>query len=541
MNSIFIGLFKKRKFVNYFISAGILLLASVFLLLATAAKPNNVAQRPNIIYILVDDMGYSDIGCYGSEINTPNIDQLANNGIKLRSFYNNARCCPTRASLLTGQYPHTVGMGDMVTLAKAPINPGSYQGFLDNRYPTIAEQLKKAGYNTYMTGKWHVGERSQHWPLTRGFEHYFGLISGASSYYEIIPAEKGKRFIVLDDKEYTPPADGFYMTDAFTDHAIQYLDDQKNLHANNPFFLYLAYTAPHFPLHAYESDIAKYEQLYTQGWDVTRKNRYQKMIQLGLVDKRYQLTQKPADIPAWETVTNKKQWVRKMAVYAAMIDRMDQNIGRLINKLKANHQFENTLIVFISDNGGCAENMESRKLNDSTKQIGERGTYVTYDFPWANVSNTPFKKYKKSLHEGGMITPCIIQWPAKIKAQKKFQEGIGHLIDLLPTGLELAGIPANNLPGESLSYLWNGKKIAPKTYCWEHEGNKAIRKGNWKLVKDLEDPGWELYNLAIDPTEVNNLAGNFLVRVQEMEKEYDSWALKVGVRIITNSTTNKSE
>ena len=541
MNSIFIGLFKRRKLISYFISAGILLLASVLLLLATAAKPTNVKQRPNIIYILVDDMGYSDIGCYGSEINTPNIDQLANNGIKLRSFYNNARCCPTRASLLTGQYPHTVGMGDMVTLAKSPITPGSYQGFLDNRYPTIAEQLKKAGYNTYMTGKWHVGERSQHWPLTRGFEHYFGLISGASSYYEIIPAEKGKRFIVLDDKEYTPPAEGFYMTDAFTDHAIQYLDDQKNLHANNPFFLYLAYTAPHFPLHAYESDIAKYEQLYTQGWDVTRKKRYQKMIQLGLVDKRYQLTEKPADIPAWETVTNKKQWVRKMAVYAAMIDRMDQNIGRLINKLKANHQFENTLIVFISDNGGCAENMESRKLNDSTKQIGERGTYVTYDFPWANVSNTPFKKYKKSLHEGGMITPCIIQWPAKIKAQKKFQEGIGHLIDLLPTGLELAGIPANNLPGESLSYLWNGKKIAPKTYCWEHEGNKAIRKGNWKLVKDLEDPGWELYNLALDPTEVNNLASNFPIRVEGMEKEYDSWALKVGVRKKNNSTNNKSE
>ena len=541
MNSIFIGLFKRRKLISYFISAGILLLASVLLLLATAAKPTNVKQRPNIIYILVDDMGYSDIGCYGSEINTPNIDQLANNGIKLRSFYNNARCCPTRASLLTGQYPHTVGMGDMVTLAKAPINPGSYQGFLDNRYPTIAEQLKKAGYNTYMTGKWHVGERSQHWPLTRGFEHYFGLISGASSYYEIIPAEKGKRFIVLDDKEYTPPAEGFYMTDAFTDHAIQYLDDQKNLHANNPFFLYLAYTAPHFPLHAYESDIAKYEQLYTQGWDVTRKKRYQKMIQLGLVDKRYQLTEKPADIPAWETVTNKKQWVRKMAVYAAMIDRMDQNIGRLINKLKANHQFENTLIVFISDNGGCAENMESRKLNDSTKQIGERGTYVTYDFPWANVSNTPFKKYKKFMHEGGMITPCIIQWPAKIKAQKKFQEGIGHLIDLLPTGLELAGIPANNLPGESLSYLWNGKKIAPKTYCWEHEGNKAIRKGNWKLVKDLEDPGWELYNLALDPTEVNNLASNFPIRVEGMEKEYDSWALKVGVRKKINSTNNKSE
>ena len=516
------------------------LIAGFFFFTLTSSTTEKIEQRPNILYILADDMGYSDIGCYGSEIKTPNIDQLATNGIKLRSFYNNARCCPTRATLLTGQYPHAVGMGDMVTLEKAPIQPGAYQGFLDKQYPTIAEELKASGYNTFMTGKWHVGERKEHWPLQRGFEHYFGLISGASSYYEIIPAEKGKRHIVLDDKDFDVPNEGFYMTDAFTDHAIGYLNDQKANRSTKPFFLYVAYTAPHFPLHAYESDIAKYEKLYEQGWDITRSKRYQKMVQLGLIDKRYALTDRPADITDWKDVADKKQWVRKMAVYAAMVDRMDQNIGRLIAALKANKQYDNTLIVFMSDNGGCAENMESRKFNDPAKQIGEKGSYVTYDYPWANVSNTPFKKYKKFLHEGGMITPCIIQWPAKIKPKAGFNEGIGHVMDLLPTSLELAGVPAKSLPGESLSYLWNGKKPSTKTYFWEHEGNKAMRKGNWKLVKDFEDPSWELYDLSTDICETKNLASTQVKVLNEMLAEYTLWSNKVGVKEFTKSQ-NKSE
>jgi len=497
------------------------------------------AKRPNIIFIMADDMGYSDIGCYGGEVNTPNIDQLASKGIKLRSFYNNARCCPTRASLLTGQYPHTAGMGAMVSSPGAKIAPGSYQGFLDERYPTIAEELKKVGYNTYMTGKWHVGERPEHWPLKRGFDHYFGLISGASSYYEIIPQEKGKRRVVQDSTDYPIPADGFYMTDAFTDHAIQYLDSQRSTQVTKPFFLYLAYTAPHFPLHAPEKDIAKYEQLYAKGWDSIRVQRYRKMRKLGLLDARYQLPERPADIPAWTDATDKQDWARKMAVYAAMIDRMDQNIGRLISVLKKNEQYENTLIVFLSDNGGSNENMSSRNFNDPSRKIGERGSYTTYDVPWANVSNTPFRKYKRFLHEGGMITPCIIQWPKGIQAVKGYSDQIGHVMDLLPTSLELAGAKTGDLPGRSLSYIWNQQSLQERTYCWEHEGNQAIRMGRWKLVKDQEDPAWELYDLQQDPGETHDLAAAEPQRVQTMLAAYTNWAKTTGVREF--KSTNKTE
>ena len=529
-----------KKHLLYGISFLLVMIsAAASFMLLTAGKPYKVAQRPNIIFIMADDMGYSDIGCYGGEVNTPNLDQLAANGIKLKSFYNNARCCPTRASLLTGQYPHTVGMGLMVTNQGAKINPGSYQGFLNDQYPTIAEELKKAGYSTYMTGKWHVGEREQHWPLTRGFEHYFGLISGANSYYEIIPQEIGKRHVVEDSKEFEIPKEGFYMTDAFTDHAIQYMNAQKANQPNKPFFLYMAYTAPHFPMHALEEDVVKYMKLYEQGWDVTREKRYAKMTKLGLIDSRYKLTERTAGIPAWDNATDKKTWVRKMAVYAAMIDRMDQNIGKMISALKKNGQYENTMIIFLSDNGGCAESVSNRNFNDTTKLIGQRGSYVTYDEPWANVSNTPFKKYKHFMHEGGMITPCIIQWPAGIKPKPGYSNEIGHVIDLLPTGLELAGVTPKDLPGESLSYVWNGKKPSAKTYCWEHEGNQAIRKGNWKLVKDLEDPAWELYDLSKDPCETKDLAKKNSQLVIDMMNEYAAWSKKVGVQ--APKKANKAE
>ncbi len=489
-----------------------------------------VDTRPNIIYIMADDLGYSDLGCYGGEVSTPNLDQLAANGIKLRKFYNNSRCCPTRASLLTGQYPHTVGMGGMVGLTQAPVVKGSYQGFLNDSFPTVAEELKKVGYNTYMSGKWHVGERPEHWPLKRGFDRYYGLISGASSFFEITPAERDKRRFVLDDKDYEIPKEGHYMTDAFTDHAMGYLDQQKKDYNGKPFFLYLAYTAPHFPLHALEQDIVKYEELYLQGWDVTREKRFQKMKQLGLVDDRYQLTQRPVIVPAWENATEKKVWARKMAVYAAMIDRMDQNIGRLINKLKSNGQYDNTMIVFISDNGACAETVNTKLLSDPEKKIGERGSYHIYGEGWANASNTPFKKYKHYMHEGGIVTPCIIQWPAKIKPAKGYSEGTGHVIDLMPTALELAGAKSPGLAGTSFSYLWTKKKAPERTYCWEHEGNQAIRKGKWKLVKEFQETYWSLYDLASDPTEMNDLSGVEATRAKAMLEEYNNWSAKVGVR-----------
>jgi arylsulfatase len=532
---------RKERFLALFSAIVLILVALAFLStqkMQPASKPKQ-DDRPNIIYIMADDMGYSDLGCYGSEVATPNLDLLAEQGVKFRTFYNNARCCPTRATLLTGQYPHVAGMGDMVSMPQSAIIPGSYQGFIDPSYPTVAESLKKAGYDTYMTGKWHVGERKEHWPLKRGFDHYFGLISGASSFYEIIPQEKGKRHMVKDNDHFDIPENGFYMTDAFTDHAIVYLNEQKKNDPLNPFFLYVAYTAPHFPIHALEPDVKKYESLYTQGWDVTREKRYAKMKKLGLVDKRYQLTARPPDIPAWEAATDKNTWVRKMAVYAAMIDRMDQNIGKLIHTLKANDQYRNTIIVFLSDNGASPENVSGRNFNDPNIRIGEKGSYVTYDVPWANVSNTPFRKYKKYVHEGGIITPCIVHWPARLKPRKGFIDEAGHVMDLMPTALELAGVPAKGLPGSSLSYLWASGKPTERTIFWEHEGNKAMRKGHWKLVKDLEDASWALYDLAADPCEVNNLATVKPQMLQDMFTAQQRWEKEVGVKPVRRGSSNE--
>lgn len=487
-------------------------------------------ERPNIIYIMVDDMGYSDIGCYGGEVVTPNLDQLAAGGVKLRSFYNNARCCPTRASLLTGRYPHEAGMGHMVSTVGKQYVEGSYQGFLHSNIPTIAERLKDLGYRTYMSGKWHVGERPEHWPRKRGFERYFGLINGASSFYEIVPQEKGKRQFVLDDEEYQTP-DDFYATDAFTDYALQFIDEHQKESEKSPFFLYLAYTAPHFPLQAPEENVAKYLDVYRDGWDRVREKRYQRMKELGVIDDRFEFFKRPDNIPAWEEVEDKDDWVRKMAVYAGMIDRVDQNVGRLIEKLKASGLFENTLIVFISDNGACAENVAGRNLNDPSVPIGARGSYVSYDPPWANVSNTPYRKYKRYLHEGGIISPCILSWPARIKPRDGYHPAAAYVVDLVPTALELAGSPGDStLAGTSMTHIWTGNPAPERTYCWEHEGNRAIRKGSWKLVKDKQDEDWELYNLEDDPGERFDLAGKEPERVDAMKKEYEEWVARVGAR-----------
>lgn len=473
---------------------------------------NQSPARPNIVVILADDMGYSDIGCYGGEINTPALDKLAENGLRFTSFYNAGRCCPTRASLLTGQYPHDAGMGHMVSYADEPIVPGPYQGFLHTDQPTLAEVLRAAGYGTYMAGKWHVGERQQHWPRKRGFDRYFGLISGASSYYEIVE-EKRKRVMVRDDEPWQPPADGFYMTDALTDSALAFINQHDADRPTNekPFFLYLAYTAPHWPLHAPEAVVAKYETLYLQGWDAIRESRFERMKSMGLINNRYTLNDRPETIPAWDTVTNKRQWARKMAVYAAMVEIMDDNIGRVVRQLEERNMLDNTLIVFLSDNGACAETVGRRGLNDTTKRIGERGSYTAYGPEWANVSNTPFRKYKKFMHEGGIITPSIWHWPQGPVNRGGTSDGIGHVMDLMPTFLELSGaspssVPA--LPGMSLvpQLKDRGAGSASRTLAWEHEGNRAVRSGDWKLVKDQEDDSWALYNLKTDPTELRDLS-----------------------------------
>jgi arylsulfatase A-like enzyme len=310
----------------------------------SAAVVAQNGRRPNIIVIMADDMGFSDIGCYGSEIATPNLDRLARGGMRVAQFYNTARCCPTRAALMTGLYSHQAGIGHMIQETPHP----SYRGFLNDRCVTIAEVMRAAGYRTAMAGKWHVGENRPHWPTDRGFERYFGLISGASNYFRL----EGPRKMALDDKPYTPPSDGkFYMTDAFTDHALEFID---GFSSQDPYFLYLAYTAPHWPLHALPEDIAKYRGKYKKGWDELRKTRHAKQIELGIVDRKWKVTERDAKVPTWENEKDQDDMDLRMAVYAAQIDRVDQNIGRLLKKLEEKKQLDNTLILFLADNGGCA-------------------------------------------------------------------------------------------------------------------------------------------------------------------------------------------
>lgn len=487
-------------------------------------------RPPNIIVIVADDMGYSDLSSYGGEIPTPNIDSIGSRGLKLRTFYNNARCCPTRASLMTGRYPHQVGMGNMVTLPTAPMRPGPYQGYLSDSFPTIAEALRVRGYATYLSGKWHLGERPQHWPLKRGFDRYFGLISGASGYYGIVAGERDKRQFVEDDRPWQIPDSGFYMTDAFTDRAIDHLESHQRRQADKPFFLYLAYTAPHAPLHALPEDIRRHEARYLQGWDIIRMQRYQRMQALGVIDRRYELSPRPASIPAWQDARDRDDWSRKMSVYAAQIDRMDQNIGRVMQALRRLRQMEETLVIFFSDNGGCAERVNSALLNDPGQPIGAPGSYLIYGEPWANVSNTPFRRYKENMHEGGILSPCLIQWPAAIRPKKGFVSGFAHVMDIFPTALELAGDRRYDGPGRSMMSLWQGRREEERTVCWEHIGNRAVRQGRWKLVRDVEDSSWALYDMRSDPAESKDLAARHPQRVRQLLEIYENWARTHRVR-----------
>ena len=485
----------------------------------------NTVRRPNIVLIMADDMGFSDIGCYGSEIRTPNLDGLAARGIRFTQFYNTARCCPTRSSLLTGLYAHQAGVGHMVSDRGFP----AYQGYLNDRSVTIAEALRPAGYTTLMAGKWHVGEDRPHWPVDRGFDRYFGLISGGSNYFRLDPG----RQMALDNQPYTPPAEGFYMTDAFTDHALQFLDQAAA--KAQPFFLYLAYTAPHWPLHALPEDIARYRGRYRMGWDALRVARHRRMIELGLVDRRWPLTPRDPRAPAWDQVTDQEMRDLRMAVYAAQIDRMDQNIGRVLGRLRAIGAEENTLVLFLADNGGCAEEV-NRGVPGALP--GSKDSFMSYGLPWANASNTPFRLYKHWVHEGGISTPLIARWPAAIRQTNTITHQPGHLIDLMATCLDVAGAAypktygghsITPLEGRSLLPILKGRTRRPhEALYWEHEGNRAVRQGQWKLVSRHPE-GWELYDLEADRTELNNLAARYPDKVRELTALYATWAARCGV------------
>jgi len=489
----------------------------LFLNCASAADP----ARPNIVLIMADDMGYSDIGCYGSEIATPNLDKLAAGGLRFTQFYNTGRCCPTRAALLTGLYSHQAGVGHMVEDHGFP----AYQGYLNDRCATIAEDLRAGGYTTLMVGKWHVGEKRPHWPVDRGFDHYYGLVNGGSNYFRIDP----ERTLAQDDKKIQAEGENFYLTNAFTDHALEFMEAQRG--KPKPFFLYVAFTSPHWPLHALPEDIARYRGKYSAGWEALRESRYKKMIELGIIDKSWPLS--PRD-RSWEDAKNKDEWDLRMAVYAAQIDRMDQNIGRLMAKLKEMNIDDNTLVLFLSDNGGCAEDINRGKPG---AEIGTADSFTSYKQPWANASNTPFRMFKHWEHEGGISTPLIAYWPAKIK-KSALTPAIGHVIDLLPTCLDAAGAePLKTLNGKDLQPV-EGKSLLPifsgaaaevhDVVYWEHEGNRAVRQSKWKLVAKNASP-WELYDMLADRSEMNNLAAKNADKVKELTALYDAWAKRVGV------------
>jgi arylsulfatase A-like enzyme len=495
--------------------------------------------KPNIVFIMADDMGYSDIGCYGSEISTPNIDRLAKKGVKLNQFYNTARCCPTRASLLTGLYPHNTGLGYMTGFNQ---NSPGYKGEIGTNCVTIPEVLETAGYKNYMAGKWHVSINTKNngpknnWPLQRGFNRYFGTIPGSGSFFVPKGLASGNTIIKA-------PAN-FYYTDAISDTASKYINEHVAKAKNNPFFLYVAYTAPHWPLHAKESDIKKYMKMYEKGWDELRVARYNKMIKLGILSPTTKLSKRTDTVPAWKDVPNAERalWVKRMAIYAAQIDCMDQGIGRILDALDKNGLTENTLVVFVSDNGGCAETISN--TDQSIEKLGTVDSFESYRTNWANLSNTPFKLYKCRVHEGGISAPFIASWPGKLAPNGTLLKTPAHIIDLMPTFVQLAGASypktykgntIHPMQGVNIMPLLAGKTIAKRTLYWEHEANRAILlPDGWKLVSKSTNRApyagvWELYNLNNDRSETVNLASKYPSKVKAMAADWTAWANKNNV------------
>jgi len=493
----------------------ILTIAAIFSLLL--APPNSVFaqpdKRPNIVLIMADDMGFSDLGCYGGEIETPNLDSLASSGVRFRNFYNNAKCELTRASLLTGHWWHHVG-------ASATVHYSA---------PTFGERMREQGYRTLMVGKWHAGQT----PHARGFDRHYGLVDGCCNFWnpgharegEAEPAKKKVRRWAIDDQEflpYQPTTKDFYTTDAFTDYAVDYLKQYRD--EQKPFLLYVAYTAPHYPLHASEEDVAKYRGKYREiGWDELRRGRFARQQKLGVLPAAAELSPRDKGLPAWDNIPeiDRDLWDLRMATYAAMIDRMDRNIGRILKTLKAHDDLENTIIFFLSDNGACEESSDRSTVAGS--KPWEVTSYMTQGRTWANASNTPYRKYKTTNFEGGTRTPLIASWPG-VTQPGTITDHVGHLIDFVPTMLELtdAEVPVD-LPGTPLQNALAGK---PSTrswpLCWKFNQAKAIRNEQWKLVQ-LGKKNWELYDLNADPTECHDLADQHPEKVKQLSQQWQQW------------------
>ena len=511
------------------------LILPLALAVLSGASGQEPAARPNLVVIMADDMGFSDIGCFGGEISTPHLDRLAANGVRLTQFYNTGRCCPTRAALLTGRYAQQAGVGWMTSEGRQrgqDLGYPGYSGELNRSSLTFAEVLAGAGYRTLMAGKWHVGTFAGMWPMDRGFERYFGIIRGGSNHFKPLP----DKLLMEGRRPITPPED-FYTSDSFSDRAISYVRE-SNQRSDDPFVLYLAFTAPHWPMHAPPEDIERYRGRYDTGWEPVRKGRFERMQELGILPPGNKLS--PLDVKPWdETDPERREALAlRMAIYAAMVDRIDQNVGRLVATLEELDLLDNTLILFFADNGGCAE---GGLMGGSPDEMvgGREGYFLTYGKGWANASNTPFRMYKHWVHEGGISSPFIAHWPAGIEAKGAIHHEPCHLIDIAPTLYELAGAhyPSNHggheiggLEGVSLLPALRGEALVrPAPIFFEHEGNRAVRTGQWKLVSRHGKP-WELYNLSKDRSETSDLAAKLPERVASLSNSYESWAERCGVR-----------
>ena len=535
-------------------------------------QAQKIDKKPNIIIILTDDMGFSDIGCYGSEINTPNIDKLGLNGIRFTQFYNTARSSCSRASLLTGLYPHEANMG---FLSNYNYTEPGYGDDLSKNSVTLAQVLKSAGYSTYMSGKWHISKNIDNvngdisnWPLQRGFDRFFGILNGSDNYYD--PGT------LMSNNTFIAPSKNFYMTYAISDTAVSYIRSQSK---EKPFFIYVAYTAAHWPLQAPENEIDKYKGKYKIGWDSVRENRFEKQKELGVIPKNTVLSTRSPEIPAWKDETMKPFQERRMETYAAMVDIMDKGVGKIMAALKEKGELENTVIFYMHDNGGCAElegsDIPTVPLTEEQKVLkpfpadfiqmskkpeytrdgkfvrsgrgvmaGPADAWMAYGPEWANVSNTPYRLYKQYVHQGGISSPLIINWPEGIKNKGTITRQVSHLIDIVPTVLELSGAkyPASMngneiqpLEGISLTPTFINKTVDRKLVFWEHQANRALRMGNWKLVAKTKTPKkftendentWELYNLEQDPSETHNLASTYPEKVKEMSEIWKKEALR---------------
>lgn len=522
--------------------AALLLALFCALLGVVEAQGARKESRPNILIILADDMGWSDIGCYGGEVETPHIDRLAANGLRFTQFYNTARCCPTRASLLTGVYPHQAGVPHMVDNMRLPLEKRQ----LSRNVVTIAEVLRASGYRTALSGKWHVcpvDSFKTNGPMARGFERFYGIIHGAASFYAPVT-------LMQDHEMITNVPPNFFFTDAIAEHAVNCI--REFTREEKPFFLYAAFTAPHWPLHAPKEDSEKYLPRYRRGWDALQAERHQRQMAMDLV-KDGPLPPRDPESKPWTEVTHPEWQAQRMAVYAAQIERMDRGIGAMLEALRESGALENTLVMFLSDNGGCAENLGPNmkalhvpkaapdggpmRLGNSPEIMpGGPDTYASYGLPWAHLSNTPFRTYKHWVHEGGIATPLVVHWPARIRKTGLRTEP-GHLIDLMATCVDVAGAKypkevagerIQPLEGKSLEPVFRGRSLRERPLFFEHEGNRAVRLGDWKLVS-RHPGGWELYNVARDREEQNDLIAKEPKRAARLTALYEEWARRADV------------